>query len=65
MKIEPMSGLLRINQVLALFPVSRSAWYAGIKSGVYPQGIKLGARTVAWRVEDIRRLIDGTSVSEA
>ncbi len=43
--------------VPALIPVSRSTWWAGVKSGRYPQPVKLGLRITAWRVEDIRQLI--------
>ena len=45
----PNNALLRLPQVLALIPVSRSAWWAGCKSGRYPKPVKLGPRTKAWR----------------
>lgn len=54
-----VSGLLRLPQVLSLFPVSRSGWWAGVKSGRYPQPVKLGPNTTAWRASDIRALIEG------
>jgi prophage regulatory protein len=57
----PETGFLRLPEVLRYFPVSKSTWWAGIKSGRYPKGIKLGERATAWRVEDIRALIDQTS----
>jgi prophage regulatory protein len=44
-----------------IIPVSKSSWWAGVKSGRYPKPIKLGPRTTAWRVDDIRRLIDPES----
>jgi len=50
-------ALLRLPQVLALFPVSRAAWYAGVKEGRYPPQVKLGPRTVAWRRTDLNSLI--------
>ena len=53
----PTTGYLRLPQVLAVFPVSRSSFYAGIKEGRYPAPVKLGKRTSAWRVEDIAELI--------
>lgn len=53
----PETGFLRLPQVLALIPISRSAWWAGIKDGKYPKGIKLGSKTTVWRAEDIRKLI--------
>lgn len=54
----PQTGFIRLPQVLNTFPVSKSTWWAGIKSGKYPAGIKLSERVTAWRVEDIRALID-------
>lgn len=56
----PAEGYVRLRQVLAVIPVSRSSWFAGIKSGKYPKGVKLGERTTAYRVSDIRALIDAT-----
>jgi predicted DNA-binding transcriptional regulator AlpA len=56
----PTTGFLRIRQVLAPegpLPISRSSWWAGVKSGRFPQPVKLGPRTTAWRVEDILALI--------
>ena len=43
------NALLRLPQVLALIPVSRSAWWAGCK---------LGPRTTAWRAADIAALLE-------
>lgn len=53
----PETGYLRLPEVLSIFPVSKSTWWAGIKLGRYPSGIKIGPRTTAWRVEEIRNLI--------
>lgn len=53
----PESGFIRLPQVLSLFPVSRTAWYDGIKKGIYPAPVKLSERTAAWRVSDIRALL--------
>ena len=50
-------GLLRLEDVLRLYRVSRSTWYAGIKNGMYEPGIPIGPRCVAWRSEYIRALI--------
>lgn len=52
----PAEGFARLPQVLAAIPVSRSTWWNGVKSGRYPKPVKLGPRTTAWRVEDIRNL---------
>ena len=62
----PETGFVRLSQIIgnpnatppvpAIIPVSKSAWWAGCKSGRYPKPVKLGPRTTAWRVEDIRNL---------
>lgn len=51
-------GFLRLRQILRIIPISKSTWWAGVKSGRYPKPIKLGERMTAWRVEDIRNLIN-------
>ncbi|TAN71432.1 MAG: AlpA family phage regulatory protein [Methylobacter sp.] len=61
----PETGFLRIWQIVgdkkrnipALIPVSRSTFLSRVKDGTYPQPVKLGERSVAWRVEGIRALI--------
>ena len=64
----PSTGYIRISHIIgnsraippipAIIPVSKSTWWAGVKSGRYPQPVKsLGLRITAWRVEDIRALI--------
>ena len=54
----PEIGFLRLPQVLDLIPLKRTSWLNGVKDGIYPKPIKLGARSVAWRVADIRALVD-------
>lgn len=62
----PEAGLVRLSQILGdkkkgippIIPVSKSTWWAGVKSGRYPKPIKLGERTTCWNVNDIRQLIN-------
>ena len=51
-------GFLRLPAILRVFPVSRSTWWAGVKSGKFPKPIKLTKRTTAWKAEDIQALIE-------
>lgn len=63
----PPTGFLRLRQIIgdpkadppipAIYPISRAAWWDGVKRGALPAGVKLGPKTTAWRVEDIRELI--------
>jgi prophage regulatory protein len=55
--VLPETGFVRLPTVLKIYPVSSSAWWQGIKEGRLPKGVKLGPRTTAWRVEDIRQLL--------
>ena len=64
----PETGYLRLRQIIGdpkadppvppLIPVSRSTWWAGVASGRFPQPLKLSPGVTAWRVEDIRALIE-------
>ena len=69
MQTLPETGYLRLAQIVGrpktkdslatpgIIPVSRSTWWAGVRSGRYPQPTRaLGDRITAWRVEDIRYL---------
>lgn len=64
----PEFGYLRLPQIIgdpkaeppipAIIPVGRSTWWAGVKSGRYPQPVRtLGRRITAWEVGGIRELI--------
>lgn len=62
----PETGYLRLAQIVgdkkagipAIIPVSKSTWWAGVKSGRYPKSVKLSERCSAWRVSDILGLIE-------
>jgi hypothetical protein len=64
----PLNGLLRVKQIIGnpkasppippIIPVSRSSWWDGVKSGRFPQPIKLGPMTTCWRVSDIMALLE-------
>lgn len=56
----PHEGFVRLKLILAPrgpIPVSRSTWWEGVRDGRFPKPVKLGPKTTAWRVEDIRGLI--------
>ncbi|GEP03859.1 helix-turn-helix transcriptional regulator [Methylobacterium oxalidis] len=54
----PATGLMRLSRVLELIPISRSSFYAGQAKGIYPPSVAIGPRARAYRVEDIRALIE-------
>lgn len=60
----PFTGYVRIKTVLAVLPIGRSTFWAGVRSGRFPKPIKLGPRTTAWRVEDIRELLKSFTPTE-
>jgi prophage regulatory protein len=65
--IQP-DGLLRIAQICGdakaqppiqpLVPVSRSTWWAGVKSGRFPQPVRFGKRLTFWKASEIAALIE-------
>ena len=57
-------GFLRLPTILELIPVGKSTWWAGVKSGRFPKGVKLGQNTTAWRVQDIKLLIESFEKSK-
>jgi prophage regulatory protein len=57
----PATGFLRLTSILAPhgpIPISKSTWWAGVKSGRFPQPLKLGPRITVWRAEEIHELIE-------
>jgi hypothetical protein len=64
----PETGFVRLSRIIGnpkanppippIIPVSRSSWWLGVQTGRFPQPVRLGPRTVAWRVSDLRALID-------
>jgi predicted DNA-binding transcriptional regulator AlpA len=55
------SGFVRLSRIITPhgpIPVGKSTWWQGVKDGRFPKPIKIGAKTTAWRVEDIRALVD-------
>lgn len=70
----PATGFLRLHDIIgrpatkdrpgipAIIPVSASTFWQGVRTGRYPQPTRaFGARITAWRVEDIRALIEATA----
>jgi prophage regulatory protein len=53
-------GFLRLKQIIAPhgpIPVSRSTWWAGVRTGRFPKPLKIGPRITAWRDVDIAALV--------
>lgn len=58
--IRPDS-FVRLTSILSPdgpLPISRSSWWQKVRRGDFPQPIKLGPRTTAWRGQDIIELIE-------
>lgn len=61
----PQEGFVRIKQIIGdkktgvpgVFPVSPATWWAGVKSGKFPQPYKLGPSTTVWDAQDIWKFI--------
>ncbi|MFZ4762256.1 MAG: helix-turn-helix transcriptional regulator [Alphaproteobacteria bacterium] len=59
--LNSTTGFLRLPQILALIPIGRSTWWAGVKSGKFPASVKLSPRVTVWKSEDIQAYIQAQS----
>lgn len=55
--VLPETGFVRLAQLLAFIPLSKSTLWRRINDGSFPSPIKLSERVTVWRVEDVRRWI--------
>jgi prophage regulatory protein len=69
---RPVTGFLRLPQIIgktgdphatppiptipAIVPVCRTTWLAGVRSGRYPQSVKLSPRVTVWRASEVYAL---------
>lgn len=70
------AALLRLPQIIGkpatkrapaippLIPVSKSTWWAGVRSGRFPAPVKIGKRCTAWRRVDVLRLAGPDGLAE-
>jgi predicted DNA-binding transcriptional regulator AlpA len=54
-------GLIRQKQLLPLVGFSAPTLWRKVKAGSFPQPIKIGEKMTAWRMEEIRKWMDGLS----
>lgn len=70
----PKVGLARLEQIIGdsksdppiqpVIPVSKSTWWAGVRSGRFPPATKVTKGVSAWRWEDIHRLLESLRPEE-
>jgi|GEM_PF-1494203 len=64
--VLPKTGFVRLKQILAPsgpLPISRSGFWAGVKTGRFPKPRKISARVTVWRAEDIHALLEAIDQS--
>ena len=60
-----MTKLLRRPEVEEITRLSRAAIYAKMQEGTFPEPVRLGSNSVAWRAADIEAWIESPSTGEA
>lgn len=56
----PVDGYMRLKQIVrpnGPLPISKSSFWAGVKSGKFPKPRKISPRVTVWRAKDIRELM--------
>ncbi|HOY87909.1 MAG TPA: hypothetical protein PLJ94_07790 [Methylotenera sp.] len=58
LRLKQIIGDKKANPpIQAIIPVSKSTWWAGVKSGKFPAPQKLGLRTTVWLSTDVYALL--------
>lgn len=57
-QLSTASKLLRIKQVLNLYPVGRSTLYKMIAENRFPKQVNLSVKSVAWRASEVYAFIN-------
>jgi predicted DNA-binding transcriptional regulator AlpA len=66
--ILPREGFARLSNVIRILGIKKTTLWNWVKTGYFPKPVKLGPRTTAWRVGDVRDFIakfTETEVKEA
>lgn len=58
----PNDAIIRLPDVLRLYPVSKSLWWLGVKNGEYPKPVKLGVRARGWRIGEVLALTQDNNI---
>jgi predicted DNA-binding transcriptional regulator AlpA len=51
----PDAPVVRVAGACARYGISKATLYNWLRTGNFPQGMKLGPNTLAWRLEDLLR----------
>jgi len=57
LKPKKPGKLLRLPRVMDITALGKSSIYAGVKSGTFPTPVRLSARAVGWREEDLEKWV--------
>jgi len=60
-KTLPATGFVRLADLFGFIPLSKNTIWRKVKDKSFPQPVKLGPMTTAWRVEDVKAWIDSFS----
>ena len=60
-----MDKLVRIRDIVKMsktskdfiLPISKSAFWDGVKRGIYPQPIKLSTKVTCWKLSEIQAIV--------
>ena len=63
--LPPAPVLLRAKQIAGpILPIGLSTWWAWVKEGRAPRGIKISSRITVWKKNDVLSLVDRLSDPE-
>lgn len=59
-----LGGFVRQRQILAALPISRSTLWRWVRSGRFPQPVKLSPGVTVWRAEEVLQHINQGGIEQ-
>jgi len=57
-KVKTMEErLLKDEECAQMLQICRSTWIKGVKRGIFPTPVRLGIKSVRWRLSEVQELI--------
>jgi prophage regulatory protein len=57
MNVASPERILRLDPTLEITGDSRSTWLQKVKAGIAPQPVRLGPRSIGWRLSELMQYI--------
>lgn len=53
-----MDRLIKDRECCELLGISRTSWWVGVRTGLYPEQTRLGERTSRWKLSEVMSIVE-------